>query len=88
MAINSELDKKLRQAVRYFWMTRKRQAKKQGGKTGSRDAGARTAVTGGHQMDGFITLVRDYLCSNGLPETQVVRGKAVELPGWYRPEKQ
>lgn len=39
-------------------------------------------------MDGFIGLVRDYLCSNGLPKAQVFCGKSVELPGWYRPEKQ
>ncbi len=88
MALNPDLEKKLRQAIKHFWSTREKQAKKQGAKTGARDAGARTAVTGGHQMDGFISLVREYLCENGLPETHVFCGKAVELPGWYRPEKQ
>src|SRR5437879_8936157 len=39
-------------------------------------------------MDGFISLVREYLCANGLPQTQVYCGEEVELPGWYRPEKQ
>jgi hypothetical protein len=39
-------------------------------------------------MDGFISLVREYLCENGLPKTQVFCGEATELPGWYRPEKQ
>ena len=63
------------------------QAEKQGSKSGSRDAGARTAVTGGRQMDGFISLVRDCLCENGLPKTQVYCEKRIELPGWYRPEK-
>jgi hypothetical protein len=38
-------------------------------------------------MDGFVALVEDYLCANGLPKTEVFCGKAVELPGWYRPEK-
>jgi len=39
-------------------------------------------------MDGFVSLVRDYLCENGLPETQVHCEKRIELPGWYRAEKQ
>jgi hypothetical protein len=38
-------------------------------------------------MNGFIALVRDLLCENGLPEAQVFCGKSIELPGWYRPEK-
>lgn len=88
MALHPEIEKKLRRAIRHFWSTRDSQAKKQGSKSGSRDAGARTAVTGGHQMDGFVDLVREYLCANGLPRTQVYCNRAVELPGWYRPEKQ
>ena len=39
-------------------------------------------------MDGFIGLVRDLLCENGLPKAQVFCREASELPGWYRPEKQ
>ena len=38
-------------------------------------------------MDGFISLVRDYLCENGLPKTHVYCEKRIEIPGWYRPEK-
>jgi hypothetical protein len=87
MALNPALEKGLRQAIRHFWATRESQERKQGSKTGSRDAGARTAVTGGRQMDGFVSLVRDYLCENGLPRTQVFCEKRIELPGWYRPEK-
>src|SRR5579862_7086274 len=83
MALNPDLEKRLRQAIKHLWNTRESQAQKQGSKTGSRDAGARTAVTGGRQMDGFVSLVRDYLCENGLPKTE----KRIELPGWYRPEK-
>jgi Restriction endonuclease XhoI len=87
MALAPKLEKKLRQAIKHFWNTRETQAQKQGSKTGSRDAGARTAVTGGRQMDGFISLVRDFLCENGLPQAHVYCEKRVELPGWYRPEK-
>lgn len=39
-------------------------------------------------MDGFVSLVRDFLCENGLPRTYVYCEKSIELPGWYRPEKQ
>ncbi len=88
MALHPDIEKELRRAIKHFWSTRQKQSKKQGSKSGARDAGARTAVTGGHQMDGFINLVRDYLCANGLPKAQVFCGKAVEIPGWYRPEKQ
>jgi hypothetical protein len=59
----------------------------QGASSGTKDAGARSAVTGGAQMDGFVSLVRDLLCESGLPQAQVFCKKGVELPGWYRPEK-
>jgi hypothetical protein len=38
-------------------------------------------------MDGFVSLVRDFLSENGLPKTHVFCETKVELPGWYRPEK-
>ena len=63
------------------------QAQKQGSATGAKDAGARSAVTGGAQMNGFISLVRDLLCESGLPKPHVHCDKFIELPGWYRPEK-
>jgi len=88
MAPHPDFDKELRRAIKHFWFTRTSQARKQGSKSGSRDAGARTAVTGGRQMDGFVNLVRDHLSANGIPKTQVFCRKSVELPGWYRPEKQ
>lgn len=87
MAINQELDKRLRKAIRHFWGTRETQAQKQGQTSGTRDSGARTAVTGGRQMNGFVSLVRDYLCENGLPKAHVYCDTKVELPGWFRPEK-
>lgn len=87
MALDSNLEKELHRAIRHFWSTRETQSQLQGSKTGSRDAGARTAVTGGRQMDGFISLVRDQLCKNGLPKAHVYVETRIELPGWYRPEK-
>jgi hypothetical protein len=38
-------------------------------------------------MDGFRDLVRDLLIEAGIPEPSIFRGRGVELPGFYRPEK-
>jgi len=87
MAINSRLDHRLCAAIQHFWKTRERQAQRQGAVSGKKDAGARSAVTGGAQMSGFITLARDLLCEGGLSKAAVFCEKALELPRWYRPEK-
>jgi hypothetical protein len=87
MSLNPEIEKRLQNAIKHFWSTRERQAQKQGGVSGSKDAGARSAVTGGAQMNGFVNLVRDLLCESGLPKAHVYCEKYVEIPGWYRPEK-
>jgi hypothetical protein len=82
-----ELEQRLQAAIKHFWNARETQAQKQGATTGAKDSGARSAVTGGAQMNGFITLVRDLLCHSGLQKAHVYCDKSVELPGWYRPEK-
>ncbi len=87
MSLNPDIEKRLQGAIKHFWGTRETQAQKQGTASGSKDAGARSAVTGGAQMNGFISLVRDVLCESGLPKAHVYCEKYVELPGWYRPEK-
>lgn len=87
MSLNPALDRRLRSAIKHFWNTRDVQAKKQGSSSGSKDAGARSAVTGGAQMNGFINLVRDLLCDSGLPKAHIYCERFIELPGWYRPEK-
>ena len=87
MALAPKLDARLRAAVKQFWTTRETQSQAQGAVSGAKDAGARSAVTGGAQMNGFINLVRDLLCERGLPRAQVYCEKCVEIPGWYRPEK-
>lgn len=87
MSLNPAIQKQLRRAIQHFWNTRQTQADKQGTASGSKDAAGRSAVTGGAQMNGFIHLVRDLLCTNGLPQAHVYCEKCVELPGWYRPEK-
>ena len=80
-------EKRIHLAVKHFWVTRGSQAKKQGAKSGSRDAGNRTAVTGGKQMDGFVELVRDYLVECGIGASHIYCNQSLELPGWFRAEK-
>jgi hypothetical protein len=87
MSLNSEIEERLQSAIKHFWSTRESQAEKQGATSSGKDAGARSAVTGGAQMNGFINLARDLLCENGLPKAHVYCEKYVEIPGWYRPEK-
>jgi hypothetical protein len=81
------LDPRIREAVKHFWTTRRRQASSQGGASGARDMGARAAVTGGAQMDGFVGLVHDLLLENGAPQAGIHLTRHLELPGWYRAEK-
>ena len=85
--IPSDLDQRVRKAVRLFWSTRRDQATRQGKVTGVRDTGARAAVTGGAQMNGFVELTRSVLLKCGVPEPDIYCRKSVELPGWFRPEK-
>jgi hypothetical protein len=81
------MELKIREAVKYFWATRDRQARNQGSTSGTKDSGARAAVTGGAQMDGFVRLVRDLLCDNGLPLGSIHHESRIEIPGWFRSEK-
>lgn len=87
MSLKRSLRVRLRAAVKQFWTTRETQSRKQGSASGAKDAGARSAVTGGAQMNGFVNLVRDLLGDSGLPKPHVYCDKHVEVPGWYRPEK-
>ncbi len=81
-----DLNAGLRNALRHFWSTRQKQSMRQG-ESEDRDRGARSAVTGGKQMDGFIRLVRDLLIDAKVPQTCIAIDKQVELPGWFRAEK-
>ena len=57
------------------------------GDAADRDRGARGAVTGGKQMDGFVRLIRDLLIAAKVPDQCIAIEKRVELPGWFRAEK-
>lgn len=70
-----------------FWQTRELQADQQGRTGGTKDAGARSAVTGGRQMDGFVQVLCDLLVEAGVGPHELFRDSGLELPGWYRSEK-
>ena len=74
-------------AVAHYWQTRKTQREKQK-RRGISDAGLRSAVTGGAQMDGFIRLFTEIIVEAGLNERYVFRRKRLELPGFFRPTKE
>jgi hypothetical protein len=86
-ASRDDLARAVQGAVRHFWRTRARQAKAQGAKSGDRDRGARSAVTGGAHLDGFAELIRTLIVDAGISDTAVHRRTMVELPGYYRAEK-
>jgi hypothetical protein len=73
-------------AVQYFWEVRTRQHEKQGAATGKKDAGNRSAVTGGKHLDGFVNLLTEVLSEAGLPDSAIHTGTTT-LPGYFRPTK-
>jgi hypothetical protein len=83
-----DLRSRLAKAVRHFWVIRKEQESRQGGKTGRRDQGGRSAVTGGAQMDGFAKVIRELLVDGGVTDATIFRKERRELPGFFRPTKQ
>jgi len=83
----NNMQKRVSGAVRHFWQTRRAQSTKQKA-SGKSEQGARSAVTGGAQMDGFIELLTTLICKAGVEKANVSCKKALELPGYFRPEKQ
>lgn len=83
----NNIQKSVSNAVKYFWQTRRAQSDRQRA-SGSLDQGARSAVTGGAQMDRFNELVTTLICKAGIGRSNIFHKKALELPGYFRPEKQ
>jgi hypothetical protein len=80
------VDKKIIDAVQFYWTSRNNQKIKQA-ESGAPDMGSRGAVTGGAQMDAFANLVSAVIIESGIPADCIFKKSAVELPGYYRPEK-
>jgi hypothetical protein len=85
-----DFKKELAKAVQHFWQVRGRQKKRQGGKSGQKDAGNRGAVTAGKHADGFVRLIAAIAKDAGLRnvEIHVMQKKPRTLPGFYRPCKE
>ena len=82
---NSEA--KTKAAIKAFWKGRSAAHSKQI-ESGKADQGERSAVTGGKNMDGFISLIADLVHGNGLKSADIhLRRKALTLPGYFRPTK-
>lgn len=82
----AHMDDHVKNAVAYFWNTRHAQQVKQL-QAGTSDQGNRGNVTGGKQLDGFVDLVKQALLLYGLPGECIFTNSALELPGYYRPNK-
>src|SRR2546425_7038631 len=80
-----EYEALLRRAVAHYWKTRVSQGQRQ--KSGDADRGARAAVTGGKQMDGFCELVGWLVREHGMPASSIHVRRSLELPGFFRPTK-
>ncbi|VEN74026.1 Type-2 restriction enzyme BstVI [Candidatus Desulfarcum epimagneticum] len=85
--IIDDIDPHVAKAVSHYWLSRKAQKDRQE-KRGAPDAGLRSAVTGGAQMDGFIQLFKNLIVEGGIDERRVFEKKALQLPGFFRPTKE
>lgn len=81
------LNDRVAKAVSSYWKTRQNQSAKQAS-SGQRDQGARSAVTGGAQMDGFIGLITELILEAGIKQENIFHNTALELPGFFRPTKE
>jgi hypothetical protein len=84
---SKDLNHRVAKAVASYWSTRRRQSAKQD-TSGQRDQGARGAVTGGAQMEGFVELVSELIVEAGIPQKHIHHNSAMELPGFFRPTKE
>ena len=85
-----DVEKQLGQAIKHFWQTRGKQHKRQGLVTGTKDAGNRSAVTGGKHADGFVKLIAAIVKDAGLEDVciRTTVKKHRTLPGFFRPTKE
>ena len=81
-----DIDGRVKKAVAHYWLTQKRQSKKNK-TTGKLDQGARGSKTGGKHMDGFVQLFKSVLVENGMPDADIFTDKKLEVPGFFRPTK-
>ncbi len=76
---------RIKRAIEVFWNTRNKQKNSQQTKS-VRDAGNRSAVTGGKQLDGFIDLLFSVATDLGISK-DCIYTKGNHIPGYFRPTK-
>jgi hypothetical protein len=81
-----DIEQRLHDAVQKFWDGRGENLEKQT-QRGITDAGTRGAVTAGTQMRALESLIAEVVCDAGLKKLDIQSRAAVELPGYFRPEK-
>ena len=82
-----EYEEQARNAIRTFWTNRRRAEEKQR-QVGRTDQGGRSSVTGGKNMNGFISLLAQVVRANGLADADIhLKRSVVTLPGYFRPTK-
>jgi len=80
-------EQKALEAVKAFWGNREAARQKQI-ESGKADQGERAGVTGGKNMDGFLSLVLDIVKANGLAHAEIHQNRAMlTLPGYFRSTK-
>ena len=80
-------ERKAKDGIKAFWGNREKARQKQI-EAGKVDQGERSGVTGGKNLDGFVSLILDFVTANGLAPTDVHQKRAlVTLPGYFRPTK-
>ena len=80
-------ERKAKDGIKAFWGNREKARQKQV-EAGKLDQGERSGVTGGKNLDGFVSLILDLVVANGLASTDVHQKRAlVTLPGYFRPTK-
>jgi hypothetical protein len=79
--------KHFEKAVRLYWDIRAAQRQRQVD-AGKSDAGSRGAVTGGAHMNALAELLAEAFVDAGFSADTIYRETSVELPGYFRPEKQ
>jgi Restriction endonuclease XhoI len=82
-----DLAKRFQTAIEEFWNTRNQQQHQQR-QRGKADTGSRGAVTGGAQLRAVEAVLTDLVRQTGLTQLEICSGRSLELPGYYRPEKQ
>ncbi|MBI3159413.1 MAG: PaeR7I family type II restriction endonuclease [Chloroflexi bacterium] len=81
-----EYRERVEKAVRHYWKVRIEQQQRQGKAKGKKDAGNRSAVTGGKHLAGFASLFKDLISEAGLPDSSI-HTTSTTLPGYFRPTK-